>query len=190
LSDHHDHLLDQRKKGLEEAFFTRHNRDVLERLRHKVDEAKRREHLISISGIKDPKLLDRLVKAGLDSESLAALGLIPLLHVAWADGKVQPQERSALLDAAKRVELHEDSPGHQLLTGWFDQEPDPQLFQVWKEYVRALKDAMAEDTFAAVRNVIVDRARTVARAAGGIVGVGAVTGTEHDAIKEIEAALR
>jgi hypothetical protein len=185
-----DKFLDQRKKGLEEAFFSKHNRDVLERLRHKIDEAKRREHLVSISGIKDHNLLDRLVAAGLDTESLAALGLIPLIQVAWADGKVQPEERAALLEAAKKVDLHEGTPGYQLLTGWFDQEPDPQLFQAWKEYVHELKRSMTEDTFDAVRKVIVERSRAVARAAGGILGVGSVVGTEHDAIKEIEAALR
>ena len=96
-----DNPLDQREKGLEEAFFRKHNRDLLEKLRRKTDEASRREQLISLSGISDQSLLDKLVAAGLDAGSLAALGLVPLLQVAWADGKVQPQEREALLEAAK-----------------------------------------------------------------------------------------
>lgn len=185
-----DQFLAQRKKGLEEAFFAKHNRDLVEKLRRKTDEATRREHLISISGIKDQSLLDQLVAAGLDAGTLAALGLIPLLQVAWADGKVQPQERAALLDAAIKVDLAEGSAGYQLLTGWLDREPEPELFKVWKEYVRALRGAMTEETFRAVRNVILDRAKTVARAAGGLLGVGSVVGSEHGVIKEIEAALR
>jgi hypothetical protein len=185
-----DQILDQRKKGLEEAFFVKHNRDLLEKLRRKTDEASRREQLISISGIQDASLLDKLVAAGLDAGSLAALGLIPLLQVAWADGKVQPQEREALLEAAKRVDLPEDSTGYQLLTGWFDSEPEPELFKTWKDYVRALRGSMTEETFQAIRRVILERARAVARSAGGVFGVGSVLGSEHDVIKEIESALR
>jgi hypothetical protein len=185
-----DNPLEERKKGLEEAFFAKHNRDLLEKLRRKTDEASRREQLISISGIHDQSLLDKLVTAGLDAGSLAALGLIPLLQVAWADGKVQPQEREALLEAAKRVNLEPGSAGHELLTGWFDREPEPELFEVWKEYVRALRAAMTDETFREVRTVILDRARTVARAAGGVLGVGSVLGSEHDVIKQLEAAFR
>jgi hypothetical protein len=182
--------LEQRKKGLEEAFFVKHNRDLLEKLRRKTDEASRREQLISISGIQDGALLDKLVAAGMDAGSLAALGLIPLLQVAWADGQVQPREREALLEAAKRVDLAEGSTGYQLLTGWFDRVPEPELFTLWKDYVRALRGSMDDETFAAIRRVILDRARTVARSAGGILGVGSVLGSEHDAIKQLEAALR
>jgi hypothetical protein len=183
-------FLEERKKGLEEAFFAKHNRNLLEKLRQKTDEATRREQLISISGIQDPGMLDKLVAAGMDAGSLAALGLIPLLQVAWADGKVQPQEREALLEAAKRVELAEGSTGYQLLTGWFDREPQPELFDLWREYVRALRGAMTDETFGEIRRVILERARIVARSAGGVLGVGSVLGSEHDVIKHIEAALR
>jgi hypothetical protein len=185
-----DNPLEQREKGLEEAFFRKHNSDLLEKLRRKTDEASRREQLISISGISDQSLLDKLVAAGLDAGSLAALGLIPLLQVAWADGKVQPQERESLLEAAKRVNLEPGSAGYELLTGWFDHEPEPELFEVWKEYVRALRGAMTDETFREVRTVILDRARMVARAAGGVLGVGSVLGSEHDVIKKLEAAFR
>jgi hypothetical protein len=103
---------------------------------------------------------------------------------------VQPRERAALLEAAKKVELAEDSPGYQLLTGWFDRKPEPRLFEAWKDYVHALRGTMADDTFGAIRDAILGRAKAVARAAGGILGVGSVLGAESDAIKEIEAALR
>ena len=61
---------------------------------------------------------------------------------------------------------------------------------MWKEYVRALRGAMTDETFGEVRTVILDRARRVARAAGGVLGVGSVLGSEHDVIKKLEAAFR
>ena len=184
-----DQLLDQRKKGLEEAFFVKHNRDLVDKLRRKTDELSRRQELISISGIGEGPLLDRLIEAGMDARSLAALGLIPLLQVAWADGKVQPQERAALLEAAKKVGLPEDSTGYQLLTGWLEREPDPKLFEAWRDYVHALRATTTAETFREMRAVILERAKAVAHAAGGILGVGSVMGTERDALKEIEKAL-
>ena len=51
-----------------------------------------------------------------------------------------------------------------------------------------LRVATAE-TFREMRAVILERAKAVAHAAGGILGVGSVMGTERDALKEIEKAL-
>ena len=45
-------------------------------------------------------LVARLVEIGIRSDTLAALCLIPLVEVAWADGRLDPPEREALLAAA------------------------------------------------------------------------------------------
>lgn len=181
--------LDQRKKGLEEAFFAKHNRQLLETLQRKTDEAARRAQLVSVSGIKNEALLDELVRLGIDASGLAALALIPLLEVAWADGKVQPREREALLEAAKKSGVVPGGPGYELLAGWLDREPEARLFQVWKEYVRALRGAVSDDSILALKTEVLARAKTVARSAGGVLGVGSVVGTEQGVLDQIEAAF-
>ena len=185
-----DQFLEQRKKGLEESFFAKHNRELLEKLRQKTDAAARREQLVAVSGIRNPALLDELVGLGLDAESLAALGLVPLLQVAWADGKVQQREQDALLEAAKKSGVAPGTAGYELLVSWLDREPDPKLFQAWKDYVKALRGAVSEDSLLALRTEVLARAKAVARAAGGILGVGSVWGTEKRILDELEEAFR
>jgi hypothetical protein len=184
-----DHLLEQRKKGLEESFFAKHNRELLEAMRKKTDAAARRAELISISGIRDEALLDELVGLGLDAAGMAALSLIPLLEVAWADGKVQPRERDALLEAAKKSGIEAGGPAHRLLVGWLDREPEAGLFRAWKDYVRALRGAVSQDSLLALRTEVLARAKAVARAAGGILGVGSTLGSERDVLDQLEAAF-
>jgi hypothetical protein len=184
-----DKILDERRKSLEESFFAKHNRELLDKLRAKTDAAARREQLVAVSGIRNEALLDELVGLGLDAESLAALGLVPLLQVAWADGKVQQRERDALLEAAQKSGVKPGSTAYELLMGWLDREPDPRLFQAWKDYVRALRGAVSEDSILALRTEVLARANAVARAAGGILGVGSVWGTEKGVLAELEAAF-
>ncbi|HVR29889.1 MAG TPA: hypothetical protein VMS86_10200 [Thermoanaerobaculia bacterium] len=185
-----DRILEQRRKGLEESFFAKHNRELLEKLRQKTDAAGRREQLITVSGIHNEALLDELVALGLDAESLAALGLIPLLQVAWADGKVQPREHDALLEAARKAGVEPGSTGYEMLLSWIDREPDPKLFQAWKDYVRALRGAVSEGSLLALRVEVLDRAKAVARAAGGILGIGSIWGTERNVLEELEDAFK
>jgi hypothetical protein len=184
-----DQFLDQRKKSLEESFFAKHNRELLEKLRQKTDAATRRQQLVAASGIRSETLIDELVAIGLDGESLAALGLVPLLQVAWADGKVQQREHDALLEAAKKSGVAPGTTGYELLLSWIDREPDDKLFAAWKEYVRALRGAMSEQALRALRDEVLARAKSVARSAGGILGVGSVWGSEKDVIRELEEAF-
>ena len=134
-------------------------------------------------------MLDELVGLGLDAGSLAALSLVPLLRVAWADGKVQPKEREALLEAAGKSGMAPGSPAQQLLESWIDREPDPRLFQAWKDYVGALRGSVSEDSIVALRTELLSRAKAVARAAGGILGVGGTVGSEQRVIDELEKAF-
>jgi len=184
-----DQVLEQRRKGLEESFFAKHNRELLEKLRQKTDAAERREQFIAVSGIRNQALLDELVGLGLDAGSLAALGLIPMLQVAWADGKVQQRERDALLEAARKSGVVPGGPGYELFVGWLEREPDARLFKVWKDYIHALRGAVSEDSMRALRVEVLARAKAVARAAGGILGVGSVWGTEKGVLDQLEAAF-
>ena len=50
----------------------------------------------------DPELLAALHDFGVDAPSREALVFLPVVWVAWADGTVQPEERSLILELAGR----------------------------------------------------------------------------------------
>jgi hypothetical protein len=64
------------------------------------------------------------------------------------------------------------------------------MFQAWKDYVRALHGSVSDDSLVALRTEVLARAKAVARAAGGILGVGSTLGTEQDVLDELEMAFR
>ena len=181
--------LETRRKALEEAFFAKENERLLERLRQRVAEEDRRAELAAVLGLEHESLLDDLIAADVGVETIAALGLVPLVVVAWADGKVQSQERKALVEAAQQSGVKPGSIAWDLFSSWLDEEPDPRLFATWKNYVSQLHEVWAYDSIAVLEAEVTGRAERVARAAGGILGVGSIYGSESDVLKEIRDAF-
>jgi len=180
-----DEFLGDRKKALEESFFAKQNAALLERIRAQHQKESRVEQLRRVCDISDPELVDKLVELGLDAESWAALSLVPLVEVAWADGSLEAQERKAILAAAAEEGITPGSPSQALLDRWLDERPQPTLFAAWGAYATGLAAKLDGGERSALRRDLVERARKVAKAAGGMLGLKSVS----DAEKRVIAAL-
>lgn len=181
--------LEDRGRSLEEAFFLNQN----EKLRQKLREKKAREHsmeeLAAASGISDPSVLDDLVDVGVSVDTLAAFSLVPLVQVGWASGRIEDDERKALLRAAHGMGVAQGSPAQELLESLLDHPPADRLFEVWAEYVGSLRDRVGKDELARLRDDVLARAREVAAAAGGFLGLGKVSDAEEQVLARIGAAF-
>ncbi len=156
-------------RALEAAFFESDSHRYLE-LRRSEEAAE--ERLAAASGIEDRALLARLAAAGVRAETLAALTLIPLVEVAWADGRMDARERSAVLSGAESTGIAPHSPSHALLRLWIQDRPAPDLMQVWSDFIRALCAQLTEAERGRLCSNLLDRARRVAEAAGALLGLG------------------
>src|SRR3990170_4617545 len=105
-----DEILGDRRRALEEEFFARQNEKLRQQLRAKMESQAHRDDLAKAAGISHPEVLDHLVRLGLDAETVIALGLVPLIDVAWADGKMDDKERLAGLSAAREKGVDDASP--------------------------------------------------------------------------------
>src|SRR5215204_5518292 len=95
-----DNSLEERGRALENQFFENENKQKLAAMKDKLENQKTREELRKASGMSDDAVLDRLVTLGLKANTIAALSLVPLITVAWADGTIQDNERTAILQGA------------------------------------------------------------------------------------------
>ena len=86
-----------------------------------------------------------LLALEIDSETLAALTLIPLVEVAWADGSIAQQERDAILEAAASVGITPESESYFLLGNWLKKAPPAGLLEAWESYVAALSETLTPD---------------------------------------------
>src|SRR5689334_13626321 len=96
----------QREIGLEEAFFKERDQQLLAKLRGELSAMEEKAKVAHVTGIVEDHVLSTLVQAGVRTETLAAVTLIPLVEVAWCDGNVAPEERDAVLNAAVAEGIH------------------------------------------------------------------------------------
>src|SRR5262245_10054726 len=120
-----------RARSLEEQFFAKRDTELLEKLRQRRYEEVTVVELGEASGITDPNLLANLAKLQINPATLAALSVVPLIDVAWADGTVSPEERDAVLKAAVESGVQKDGPGYRQLQAWLETRPSEQLMEVW-----------------------------------------------------------
>ncbi len=184
-----DNSLEERGRALENQFFEQENKQKLAAMKSKLEGQQTREELRKASGMTDEAVLDKLVSLGLRANTIAALSLVPLIFVAWADGSIQDSERNAILQGAHGKGLEPGTDGLELLTTWLAKKPADELFDAWEGYIKALAAQLNDEQNRLLKNQIVGFAKMVATSAGGILGFGKVSGTEEKALSRIEAAF-
>ena len=183
-------FLRDREHALEEAFFAQQDQELLRRLKEADAKKSKKEALSAASGISDDAVLEKLVSLGVDGATVAALSLVPLVLVAWADGEMDAKERGAVLSAAAEAGVEEGGPAHQLLSRWLSTRPPPQLLAAWTDYVRAISPAMSDGAKQQLKSNLLGRARQVADAAGGILNVGMrISPAEKDVLARLDKAF-
>ncbi len=130
-----------------------------------------------------------LADLGMDEMSYKALPLLPLVQVAWADGQVHDRERAVIVELARDTwQVGEE--GLLLLKNWLHYPPTPAYLERGRATLATL--AARDNTLgydeALLADVVV-LARTVAKAAGGLFGIGAVSRAEARALQSIAKAL-
>lgn len=181
--------LSDRRKALEDSFFQDQEAKKISRLRDELAAKKEQADLGAASGIENEALLAALVKLDVGASDLSALALIPLVRVAWADGTMKAGERDAILHAAAEQGVSKGSHGHQLLEAWLSSPPKSELYDAWTGYVEALLAGMDQAHAETLKESILGLAHDVASAAGGLLGLGAVSKGEKDVLEQIGAAF-
>lgn len=180
--------LSERGHALEGAFFMEKDRELLQRFREELAAEELRHALSNASGITDEELLNHLIENNISPTSFTSFSLLPLIQVAWADGKMQKAEREAILNAAEQSGIAKGSAALEVLESWLDEAPSDELYATWKEYAGSLKETLDPAQVTNLKNRILGRAREVAEAAGGFLGFGNKVSDEEAAVLEELAA--
>jgi hypothetical protein len=184
-----ENALEAKTEELESAFYragTEAQRRELAR-----EEASAREALAEATGISDGALLARLAELGIRVETLAALTLIPLIEVAWADDVMDEKERRAVLKGAVSSGIPENSPSHRLLELWIAEKPPPDLVATWRDFIGALCASLSAEESKRLCDNVIGRAREVADAAGGFLGlVARISVQERAALDSLAESFR
>lgn len=185
-----DKILGDRRAALEEAFFVKQDALLLQKLKDSEHARQKKAALAAASGITDDAVLEKLAALDIDSATLAALCLVPLVEIAWADGGIDGKERAQALAKATEAGLKKDDVSYQLFERWLSRRPPPELLAAWKEYIRALSATLNHEAVRAIKHGLLQRARSVAEASGGFLGIrGKLSAAEGAVLAELENAF-
>ena len=124
-----------------------------------------------VSGIRDEALLDRLIALDISAETLAALELVPLVFVAWADGQVQAAERDVIIALAKAGGVEPDDGRFPILEHWLKKRPGREMLDAWKQYVQDLRRQLDSQQAEGLRHELLNRVQNVAQRGGWFPGI-------------------
>jgi hypothetical protein len=94
------------------------------------------------------------------------------VEVAWADGAVDEKERKAFLVAVAEHGLAPGSPAHAALEEFLKTKPTDDTRKAWYAWSTELNHKLDAAERKKVREGLIQRARAVAEASGGILGLG------------------
>ena len=174
---------------LEESFFNGVDQKLLDKLRKQVATEEQATAIQRLTGLSDIKVCQAIAELNISAESLAALRLAPLVAVAWADDRIEDNERFQVIQAAEKAGLVRGEASYELLESWLSQRPSHELFETWVEYAKTLAQSLDGESRENLQRTIVSQARSVAEASGGLLRFGSVSPTEKKVIERIETAL-
>lgn len=172
--------LQERGKELEEAFFRQMNQKLTDKLQAENKKKLDREAITALTGITSDELLEKLLTLNLGASTVAAFALLPVIEVAWADGTVDDREAKAVLEAAKQIGLA--GTAMEIVETWLKERPAKAVFETWQKYIAAINERLSAEEKALMKNELVGRARTVASASGGFLGMGSKVSKEEETV--------
>jgi hypothetical protein len=181
--------LKEKARALEDSFFAQENAKLLQKLRETSAKEEKRKEFREYLNIDNNEIIEALVELNVEPETLVAFSLVPLVEVAWADGEIQPNERDAIIKAATERGVEEGSPTCDLLRNWLQTKPDARLLEVWKGYIDELKGSLGERAWGHLKSGTMGRAKAIAEAAGGFLGVASISAAEKKMLEKLEWAF-
>lgn len=183
-------MLHERGRSLEDDYFRKKDRELIEKLRRASAAEDERQALAKTSGLDDPALLQELKDLGFTPGTVSLLPLIPVLRVAWAEGGITGAERSLLTRLARSRGIAEGSEADRLLSAWMARRPDDSVFTRAGRLIRAMLDARAPETADLTADDLVDYCERIAAASGGILGIGRISADEKQLLSSIANDLK
>lgn len=173
----------------EEKYFQAENHAKREAIRVKLDTAAHvaagKRSLAASLNTTEHAVVDAITTLGFDADTGRVFDLLPLVHVAWADGRVSSKERATVMQVVERRGIATDSEAWHLMESLLEKRPSEKFME---ETLGLLRDLASTRTGADA--TLVDLCVDVAQASGGIFGFGnTVSDEEKELIARVASLL-
>lgn len=184
-----DNPLADRGRSLEEDYFRKRDRELIEKLRQAAEADQVRQDLQAKTGLKDPELLAELEALGFTPDTVILLPFVPLVEVAWAEGGVSDAERKLVVSLARSRGIAEGSPADIQLREWLTRRPAAGILERASRLVGAVLASPTPHT-ALTGDELVKYCEEIAAASGGILGIKRISAEERTLLADIASRLK
>lgn len=138
----------------------------------------------------DQDLIAALRRLGIEPAGFRAVALLPMIEVAWADGEIQPGEADLIVNAAReRFALPPATLA--IVRRWLDHRPSDAAFRDARAVLRALANRSGPLRLdVETLDDVITLCWQVARAAGGLFGLGVVDASEREVLETLAETLQ
>ena len=179
-----------RERGLEEEYFLRKERELVEKMRRRVELENQRQEIAKEIGVSNEEIIKGLQELGYTSETVKLIHLMPLVQVAWADGRVDDKEKNMIIELARSSQIVEGSEADLKLAAWLNERPSEEVMQAHLLAVQAVIEAIPEEFRASMRENLINYSVTLAAASRGLFGLEAkISKSERAVIEQIVEAV-
>jgi uncharacterized tellurite resistance protein B-like protein len=180
------------KASLEDAFFLQQDAILIQKRRELEKMKNTIEEYAKVTGITNEKVLEKFYQLQLSVDIVASLSVIPLIEVAWADGKVDDKEKHKILNHSDKFGVAKNSIEYELVERWLSHKPDAKLLDAWTHYIKGLCAELSQDEKNTLCETLLEHVHDVAGASGGFLGTGfgnKISASEQQMIDRLKAAF-
>lgn len=159
------------KRDEEEEYFQREDAEKKAKIRRQRQlEALQQQERAEIARTLETseEIAEEAMELGFDAETARVLPLVPMIQIAWADGKVTRAENAEVEAKAAQFGVHPDTAAHDFLELLLDEEPSDLFFERVNQVIHHIVD---EDPGGDIRSNVLDWSKAVAEASGGFFGM-------------------
>jgi hypothetical protein len=184
-----DDALTKRGRALEDEYFRRKDRELIEKIRQSAAAEQVRHDLGRKVGLADPALIQELQELGFTPDTVVLLPLVPVVQMAWAEGGVSDSERQLIVGVARSRGIEEGSAADRQLAEWTTNHPSETVFAGARRLIRAMLDSGAAEGAHFSADELVKYCEEIAAASGGFLGIGKVSAEERALLSSLAADL-
>jgi hypothetical protein len=183
-------FLGDRRRSQEEEFFQRREQELIANARKRRGNSEARQRIADRTGIHDEQTLDTIESLGYTPDTIVLLDLVPLVQVAWAEGRVSDQERTRLVQMARARGIEEHSVADQQLADWLRARPSNDFLDRSLQVIVAMLHALPSPERDSNQQQLLEWSRSIAAASGGVLGFGRISPEEEAVLADIRERLR
>jgi hypothetical protein len=178
-----------RRRGLEEEYFHRKERELIEKMRRHAEQESTRRRLGEKVGVASEEILNDLQELGYTPETVMLLHLAPLIQTAWAEGGITPRERELIIKAARSRGIDAGTAADAQLTTLLTDRPSEAYFEKTLRAIGAILQAQPPDVGQKTAHDLVSLSTAIAAVSGGIMGFHTVSDEERQILAHISEEL-